>query len=105
MPRTRRTSAQIQQLLSDFRSSGQTRAAFCAARRLPVTTLDSYRRRAVQPPAGLVEIDLSRHLPVKTPPDLLAIVLANGRRIELTWPALPLAAESLAQLARCLEAD
>ncbi|MFN9895314.1 MAG: IS66 family insertion sequence element accessory protein TnpA, partial [Acidobacteriota bacterium] len=42
----RRTAAQIQALLADYHSSGLTRAAFCTARRLPLSTLDAYRRRA-----------------------------------------------------------
>ncbi len=82
----RRTTIEIQQLLAAYQSSGQTRAAFCAAHHLPLSTLDSYRRRA------------------PSPPDSFAIVLRNGRRLELTWSPLPHIADQLADLLLRLEA-
>ncbi len=93
----RRTTIEIQQLLAAYQSSGQTRAAFCAAHHLPLSTLDSYRRCAPTP--AFVEINLP--LP---PPDSLAIVLRNGRRLELTWSALPDIADQLDGLLLRLEA-
>ena len=52
----RRTAIEIQQLLAAYQASGQTRAAFCAAHQLPVSTLDFYRRRSPTP--VFVEINL-----------------------------------------------
>ena len=93
----RRTAIEIQQLLAAYQASGQTRAAFCAAHQLPVSTLNSYRRRPSTP--AFVEIDLP-----PPPPDFFAIVLRNGRRLELTWNALPHIAGQLAGLLLRLEA-
>lgn len=93
----RRTSIAIQQLLAAYQASGQTRAAFCAAHLLSVSTLDSYRRRLPAP--AFVEINL----PI-FPPESFAIVLRNGRRLELTWNALPHIADQLEGLLLRLEA-
>ena len=93
----RRTTNEIQQLLTAFQSSGQTRAEFCASHRLPISTLDSYRRRPLTP--AFIEIKLP-----PSPPDSFAIVLRNGRRLELTWNALPHIADQLDGLLLRLEA-
>ena len=93
----RRTAIEIQQLLAAYQSSGRNRAAFCAAHHLPVSTLDSYRRRPQVP--SFVEINLP-----PPPPDSFAIVLRNGRRLELTWNALPHLADQLDGLLLRLEA-
>lgn len=93
----RRTTIEIQRLLAAYQSSGQTRAAFCAAHHLPISTLDSYRRRPPTP--AFIEINLP-----PPPPDSFAIVLRNGRRLELTWSALPHIADQLDGLLLRLEA-
>ena len=93
----RRTAVEIQQLLAAYQSSGQTRAAFCAVHRLPVSTLDSSRRRPQAP--TFVEINLP-----PPPPDSFTVVLRNGRRLELTWRALPHIADQLESLLLTLEA-
>jgi len=93
----RRTAIEIQQLLAAYQASGQTRAAFCAAHQLPVSTLNSYRRRPSTP--AFVEIDLP-----PPPPDFFTIVLRNGRRLELTWNSLPHIAGQLEGLLLRLEA-
>ena len=93
----RRTAIEIQQLLAAYQSSGQTRAALCAAHQLPLSTLDSYRRRPQTP--AFVEINLP-----PPPPDSFAIILRNGRRLELTWHALPHFADQLDGLLVRLEA-
>lgn len=96
----RRTTAQIQALLADYHSSGLTRAAFCTARRLPISTLDSYRRRATP---SLLEVDLSSvPSPAESRPQTVALVLADGRRLELPCQAIPHAAPHLALLLRHL---
>ena len=96
-PVHRRTTPEIQQLVAAYQSSGQTRAAFCAAHQLPVSTLDAYRRRPLTP--AFVEINLP-----PPPPESFAIVLRNGRRLELTWNALPHIADQLEGLLLRLEA-
>jgi hypothetical protein len=96
----RRTAAQIQALLADYHSSGLTRAAFCTARRLPLSTLDAYRRRATP---SLLEVDISSTPSTNAPlPQTLALVLADGRRLELPCQAIPHAAPHLALLLRHL---
>lgn len=96
-PFPRRTAIEIQQLLAAYQASGQTRAAFCATHQLPVSTLDFYRRRPPTP--AFVEINLP-----PSPPEFFAIVLRNGRRLELTWNALPHIADQLEGLLLRLEA-
>ena len=93
----RLTAIGIQQLLAGYQASGQTRAAFCATHQLPVSTLNFYRRRPPTP--AFVEINLP-----PSPPDFFAIVLRNGRRLELTWNALPHIAGQLEGLLLRLEA-
>ena len=96
----RRTAAQIQALLADYHASGLTRAAFCTARRIPISTLDSYRRRATP---SLLEVDISpTPSPNESRPQTLALVLANGRRLELPCQAISHAAPHLTLLLRHL---
>lgn len=97
-PRPRRTPAQIQALLADYQASGLTRAAFCAAHDLPIATLDAYRRRSTP---SLLEVDLTPAPPAVTPLTL-ALVLPDGRRLELPCQAIPHAAPHLALLLRHL---
>ena len=96
-PVRRRTTLEIQQLLAAYQASAHARAAFCAAHQLLVSTLDSYRR--LPPTPAFVEINL--HPPS---PESFAIVLRNGRRLELTWNALPHIADQLEGLLLRLEA-
>ena len=63
----------------------------------PSRTLDAYRRRPLTP--AFVEINLP-----PPPPESFAIVLRNGRRLELTWNALPHIADQLEGLLLRLEA-
>ncbi len=96
----RRTAAQIQTLLADYHASGLTRAAFCTTRRLPISTLDSYRRRATP---SLLEVDISpTPSPNESRPQTLALVLADGRRLELPCQAISHAAPHLTLLLRHL---
>ncbi len=77
-----------------------TRVAFYTARRLPFSTLDSYRRRAAP---SLLEVDISS---VPSPNEslrrTLALVLADGRRLELPFQAIPHAGPHLSLLLRRL---
>lgn len=53
--RRRRTAAEIQKIVAEFRSSGQTRREFCTRRGIPTSTLDFWlRRRAIAPASAAV---------------------------------------------------
>ena len=81
-----RTEAEIRKLIAGYESSGETRAAYCAARGVPVTTFDYYRRQKRQRESRLVEIDIREPGPAAN--EGLAVVLRNGRRVEIGWSAL-----------------
>ena len=85
-----RTEAEIRKLVKGYEKSGQTRAVYCASRGLPVSTLDYYRWRQRRNKPALVEIDLREagiglgsHDGAGHEP--LAVVLGNGRRVEIGW--------------------
>lgn len=85
-----RTEAEIRNLVQGFEKSGQTRAVYCASRGLPVSTLDYYRWRQRRNQPALVEIDLretgmglGRRGGAGQEP--VAVVLRNGRRVEIGW--------------------
>ena len=84
----RRTAIEIQQLLAAYQSSGQTRAAFCAAHHLPLSTLDSYRRRPQTP--AFVEINLP-----PPPPQGEFALHQNPRRLYALTPKGEQAGKSL----------
>ncbi len=85
-----RTEAEIRKLVKGYEKSGQTRAVYCASRGLPVSTLDYYRWRQRRNKPALVEIDLREAgiglgtdgSPGQEP---VAVVLRNGRRVEIGW--------------------
>jgi hypothetical protein len=75
--------------VADYEGGSQSRAEFCASHGLAVPTLDSYRRRYRPTETGLVEIDIRGAIaPPSTESSGVAVVLRNGRRIELEWSAL-----------------
>lgn len=85
-----RTEAAIRSLVTGYEKSGQTRAVYCAGRGLPVSTLDYYRWRQRRNRPALVEIDLREagmglggHGGAGQEP--VAVVLRNGRRVEIGW--------------------
>lgn len=88
----RRTEAEIRKLVSGYENGNQSRAAYCAAHGLPLTTLDYYRRRFRPAKATLVEIDLrDTSMPSAMPrvgAGAVAVVLRNGRRVEIEWADL-----------------
>jgi len=69
-------------LVAEYRAGNEPRRAFCTARGIPMTTLDFYIRR---------ESERARKAPVLLPVELtpaeptpgVAIVLGNGRRLEV----------------------
>jgi hypothetical protein len=89
----RRTRAEVQQLVSEFISSGMRPSEFCQSRGLSFSTLDRHlkkrrwkrRRRPVSPVGQLVKVELAaKKSPTPHEPSCgLAVVLPGGRRIEV----------------------
>src|SRR5260370_6145466 len=89
----RRTRAEVQQLVKEFRSSGMRRSEFCRSRGLSFSTLDRHlkkrrwkrRRRPVFSADRLVPVELAaKKSPKQHEPNCgLAVVLPGGRRIEV----------------------
>lgn len=106
-----RTEAEIRKLIKGYEKSGQTRAVYCAGQGLAVSTLDYYRWRLRRSKPALVEIDLretgmglvSDGVPGHEP---VAVVLRNGRRVEIGWNDLGQVGEQsqpFRALIECLE--
>ncbi len=74
--------------MADYEGGGQSRAEFCASHGLAVPTLDSYRRRYRPTETGLVEIDIRGASALSPESSGVAVVLRNGRRVELEWSAV-----------------
>ena len=97
--------------MTGYEKSGQTRAVYCASQGLPVTTLDYYRFRLRRKMPAFVEIDLGETgvgLDNRGGPGdgVVAVVLGNGRRVEIGWTDLSRVAgqsQPLGALIRCLE--
>jgi hypothetical protein len=89
----RRTRAEVQKLVAEFRSGGMRRSEFCRSRGLSFSTLDRHlkkrrwkrRRRPVSSADRLVPVELAaRKSPTQPEPSCgLAVVLPGGRRIEI----------------------
>lgn len=89
----RRTRAEVQQLVAEFVSSGMRRSEFCQSRGLSFSTLDRHlkklrskrRRKPISSAGRLVSVELAaRKSPKQHEPSCgLAVVLADGRRIEV----------------------
>lgn len=87
--RRRRTEAEILRLVGEYESGSQSRAEFCASHGLAVPTLDSYRRRYRPTETGLVEIDIRGAIAPPSPESSgVAVVLRNGRRVDIRWDEL-----------------
>ena len=91
--RGRRSKSDIRALVAGYENGNQSRADYCAAHGLAVTTLDYYRRRFRTSAAGLVEIDLQSAAPAQGGNGAVAVVLGNGRRIEIDWADLKLVSD------------
>jgi hypothetical protein len=75
-----RSAEDIRRILGEFQSSGLTRREFCQRQRIPVSTLDYWRRvQADRPRLVEVEVAASEAGPGFT------LSLANGRQIESGW--------------------
>ena len=72
-------------LLDDYERSGLSRRDYCRQTRIPVSTLDYYRRRqSKQPIRPLVPVTVLQ----PTSHTGFTLVLTNGRRIEGNWDFL-----------------
>jgi hypothetical protein len=88
--RRRRTVGEAMFLVAEYEASGMSRRAFCSGRGLAVATLDLYRKRAREGAARsgvagarrLVAVEIERESEARCSPTL-AVVLRNGRRIEV----------------------
>jgi len=89
----RRTQAEVQQLVTEFVSSGTRRSEFCRRRGLSLSTLGRHlkkqrctrKSRAESSPDRLVPVELAaKKSPTQHEPSCgLAVVLSVGRRIEV----------------------
>jgi hypothetical protein len=89
----RRTRAEVQQLVSEFVSSGIRRSEFCRSRGLSFSTLDRHlkkrrwkrTRRPVSSAGRLVPVELvAKKSPMQHESNCgLAVMLPGGRRIEV----------------------
>jgi hypothetical protein len=101
----RRTRAEVQQLVSEFVSSGMRRSEFCQSRGLSFSTLDRHlkklrwkrRRNPISSASRLVSVELAaKNSPKKQEPSCgLAVVLPGGRRIEVCPDFATIDAKSL----------
>ena len=87
--RHHRTEAEIRELVSGYENGDQSRAAYCAAHGVALTTLDYYRRRLRAAGPALVEIDFRGAETALERKAAVAVVLRNGRRLEIDWADLP----------------
>jgi len=92
--RKRRTRAEVRQLVAEFVNSGMRRSEFCRSRGLSYSTLDRHlkkrrwkRKTTKSAPADgkfvAVELALRKPLAEQQPSCGLAVVLPDGRRIEV----------------------
>jgi hypothetical protein len=102
----RRSRQEVDQLVTEYETSGLSRDEFCRERGLGLSTLDRYRtRRKRQGPAGssaLLAVEVFGQAPaaIAGTGSGLAVVLRGGRRIEV---GRGFDTGALAQLVRVLE--
>lgn len=89
--RPHRSQSEIRALVAGYENGNQSRASYCAAHGLPLTTLDYYRRRVRAASTALVEIDLQST--ASAGHGAVAVVLGNGRRMEIGWADLSLVSD------------
>lgn len=74
-----RSKQEIRGLIGGYAKSGMTRREYCEKHKVPISTLDYWRRVEKRKPR-LVEVA------IETQPSAgFVLVLANGRRIESSW--------------------
>jgi hypothetical protein len=102
----RRSRQEVEQLVTEYETSGLSRDEFCRERGVGLSTLDRYRtqRKRQVPAAGnallAVEVSARAVAPIATTSSALAVVLRGGRRIEV---GRGFDTGALAQLVRVLE--
>ena len=74
-----RSRAEVRGIIEGYAASGTTRREYCEKHRIPLSTLDYWRRREQKKPK-LVEVAIETQSP-----EGFALVLTNGRRIESSW--------------------
>lgn len=101
MARTAESGSTLAALAAEFEGSGMSRREFCERHGMALTTLDYYRyreRRKKAGPVRLLPVSLTTSSSVIR--DSIAVVLANGRRIEFRQEFTE---SELAQLLRTVE--
>ena len=76
------------QLVADYRASGKTQAEYCRETRISVSTLQYHgRRQRKSEPTRFVPVKVTAHGSGAATAGIgtLAIVLRNGRRVEMGW--------------------
>ena len=92
--RKRRTLAEVRQLVAEFVNSGMRRSEFCRSRGLSYSTLDRHLKKrrwkrmttkSASADGKLVAVELALRKPLaeQQPSGGLAVVLPDGRRIEV----------------------
>ncbi len=86
----RRSRAEVDQLVAEYEAEGLSRQEFCRKHGLALGTLDRYRRRRRVPAKKTgesrwvaVEVSGAKPMDSSAPGGALAVVLTNGRRIEV----------------------
>lgn len=83
--RRRRTAAEIEQIVSEFKSGDITQVEFCRRQGLVLSTLGRYLRQArgasVVASEGLVAVELAVKKLDTVPGSGLSVVVGSGRRI------------------------
>ena len=78
----RRSEAEIEQLIEQYRASGLSQLAYSRRTGVVLSTLGRYLRRQTTALPRLVRVNMES---TPEPPGRFALVLGNGRRIESDW--------------------
>ena len=80
--RETKRSAEMRQVLAEYKESGLRRRAFCEQRNIPITTFDYWRRElGARAKPRMVKVKLGAAEPASN----FTLTLINGRRIESSW--------------------
>lgn len=99
---TRRTPEQRAQLIAAYEQSGLSKQAFCEKHNLRLASLEYYRQRVRKQQRGagqFLKVELAASQPNQL--DRFSLLLANDRRIEMSWN---FSEQQLAKLIRIVEA-
>jgi hypothetical protein len=90
-----RSKEEIRGIVDGFAKSGMTRREYCAKHCVAMTTLDYWRRAHRKQKLRLVKVEVE----AAPAPGGLALVLANGLRIESSWSFVEADLEKLIRVA------